>query len=410
MTGKRKIQAFALLAHLLGCGAAPTPVPTTPESPPSSPPDVASAALPFAVLMGRGGSEVPIDRCYQELFGARVVCIGEEHPNPHHHWAQLRLLDELSQRQKAAGIEGALGLEMIQRPFQGVLDDYASGKIDEETLLARVGWKTRWGFDFALYRPMLRLARERGLALLALNAVKELTRKVSRKGIDALTEAERAQLPEIDLEDDEHRAWFFGLMEAMGGAGAHGDKKTRTEADKAAAEARAAAAAARAQRVYAAQVLWDETMAETAANWLAGGESRQVIILAGGGHCHASGIIRRLKRRGVSPALSVQPVVDDGEGNVADLLAEQKNDYLFVMKGESTAGEETAAPQGAAPPKPPHPMPPRHPDGGEETRPPHPTPPHPAPRHPDGAESPRPPHPMPRHPDGGEEAASPRDE
>ena len=59
---------------------------------------------------------------------------------------------------------------------------------------------------------------------------------------------------------------------------------------------------------------------------------RQIIILAGSGHCHDSGVIRRLQRRGVKPAVSVHPLIDDGEGNVAALLASPENDYLFVMK------------------------------------------------------------------------------
>ena len=86
-----------------------------------------------------------------------------------------------------------------------------------------------------------------------------------------------------------------------------------------------------AERIYAAQVLWDETMAEGASRWLTGGVNRHIVILAGNGHCHESAIVRRLKRRGVKSAVSVRPIVDDGEGNVAALLAEPENDYLFVM-------------------------------------------------------------------------------
>jgi len=358
------------LALSWGCATTAAPGPAAPEPPTEKaepPPDVEKSALPFSVLVARGGREVEPEFFYDQLSMAQVVCIGEQHTDPHHHWAQLHLLHELSKRQQASGVEGALGMEMVQRPFQGVLDDYAAGKIDEETMRSRIGWKKRWGYDYALYGPMIRLAKKRGLALLALNTVKELTKKVSRKGLDALSDADRTRLPEIDLANASHRAWFFDLMTGMGGAGGHSSKKAKKEQS----EAAKAEAAARSERIYSAQVVWDETMAETAADWLAGGDKRQVIILAGGGHCHDSAIIARLERRGADPVLSVQPVVDDGEASVAEHLAEPKNDYIFAMKPKA---KPVAKPQPKAPAaKPPHPMPhPKPAVGGK--KPPHPTP------------------------------------
>jgi hypothetical protein len=45
-------------------------------------------------------------------------------------------------------------------------------------------------------------------------------------------------------------------------------------------------AAAGAERFYTAQVIWDETMAESAAAWLDAEEPRRIVIVAGNGHCH----------------------------------------------------------------------------------------------------------------------------
>jgi uncharacterized iron-regulated protein len=85
-----------------------------------------------------------------------------------------------------------------------------------------------------------------------------------------------------------------------------------------------------ADRVYTVQVIWDETMAEGAATWVAD-DDRAMVLLAGNGHCHDSAIVRRVQRRGVTPAISVRPIIDDGEGNVAEAIQEKQNDYLFVM-------------------------------------------------------------------------------
>src|SRR5690606_16776430 len=236
---------------------------------------------------------------------AAVICVGEEHTNPHHHWAQLHILDELGRERSGASM--ALGMEMFQRPFQGVLDDYAAGRIDERALRERTGWAERWGYDFALYRPMVAMAAERGMSILALNISKELRKRVARQGLEGLGEAERAELPELDLDDARHRAWFDELMAEIGGHGSEAGDEDGPEA------------AARAQRIYTVQVLWGETMAETAARWVVAARGRQVIILAGNGHCHDSAIVGRVRRRGVDQVVSVRPVIDGngGGGRVA---------------------------------------------------------------------------------------------
>ncbi len=303
------------------------------------------------------------------------MCLGENHRNPHDHWAQLHMVDQLTARNRKAGVATALGMEMFQRPFQGVLDDFAARRIDEAALLSRSGWKDRWGFDWSLYRPMVVMARDRGATLVALNAPRELTKKVSRRGVDRLEPGDRRALPELVLDDADHRAWWDSMMEAMGGAHGHstaqdgdesqdgddeadepgsesepghagksaGDgkpdkKKHAPSAEEKEADEDADARAA-GERIYAAQVLWDESMAESASAWLKAGKDararRQIIILAGNGHCHESAIVRRIERRGVSAAVSVRPIIDDGEGNVAALLAAPENDYLFVMTPSS---------------------------------------------------------------------------
>src|SRR5689334_6596471 len=88
---------------------------------------LAAAALPYQVLDGRSGRQVEEAAFWARLQRARAVCVGEDHPNPHHHWFQLRVVQELGKRNPA---KLALGLEMIQRPFQGPLDDYAAKRID----------------------------------------------------------------------------------------------------------------------------------------------------------------------------------------------------------------------------------------------------------------------------------------
>ncbi|HSK02078.1 MAG TPA: ChaN family lipoprotein [Kofleriaceae bacterium] len=337
-------RALLVLVVAAGCGgrypgpAAPTGRPA-PEKAAMPKGGIESAALPYVVLDGRTGRQLDEAAFWPRLAQARAVCIGEEHPNPHHHWVQLHAVRRLVAARKDEAL--ALGLEMIQRPFQGVLDDYAAKRIDADALKSRTGWEERWGYDFGFYGPTLDVALAAGAKLLALNASRELTKKVSRQGLESLTPDERAQVPELKLDDVRHRAWFDGLMNEMGGAHAHGRRaEDKDEAgdphgepagkpdrsDKAGKPAMPSA-----ERIYTVQVLWDETMADLGARWLAANPRGRLIILAGNGHCHDSAIVGRLKRRGTTDVLSVRPVIDL-EGNVAEVLAKPMNDYVFVLQ------------------------------------------------------------------------------
>lgn len=284
---------------------------------------VEAAALPFEVL-DRDGRIVAADDLYAALAGARAVCLGERHRNPHDHWAQLHLFDQVSTRAAADGRAVALGMEMVQRPHQGVLDDYAAGRIDGDALVRRSGWEERWGYDFDLYRPVIEMARDRKGALLALNVSTELRDKIRAMGIDGLGPADRKRVPELDLDNPEHRAWWNAVMASMGGHphGNRGHGPDLSDEEK----------KARAEKMYRAQVLWDETMADTASRWLARTDNGVVVILAGNGHCHDSAIVDRIKRRGVARVVSVRPIMDTGEGEVAAAVADRENDFLFVMK------------------------------------------------------------------------------
>lgn len=297
---------------------------------PTTPPGIESAGLPYRIVDARTGRDVSETDAWAKLGAARAVCIGEEHPNPHHHWAQMHIVEELGRRAKVAGVALALGMEMVQTPFQGVLDDYAAGKIDDAALMSRTGWEDRWGYDFAMYKPILARALGASAKLIALNPPRELIKKISHGGLEALTPEEKAALPELKLDDPQHRKWWNDLMAEMGGAGAHTSKDTKDENGAETSEEPPPDDAGADERFYTVQVLWDESMAEGAAKWIVGQSGRAMIIIAGNGHCHDSAVVNRIKRRGVPDAVSVLPIIDDG-GNVAAELANPMNDYLFVM-------------------------------------------------------------------------------
>jgi uncharacterized iron-regulated protein len=338
MSASPRRHAVSVLAlAVLGCGGRYGGAPVEPPQPAGR--GIEAAALPYQIVDARTGKSVDEPAFWGRLVAAHAVCVGEEHPNPHHHWMQLHVVRELIKR-LPRGTRLALAMEMFQRPFQGVLDDYAARRIDAVQLRSRSGYEDRWGYDYGFYGPTIDAAVGAGAQLLAASAAKELTKKVVHHGLESLTPEEKTKLPELKLDDRVHRAWFDALMEDMGGSAAHSQSKSNDDAAHAPPSKPAPQHGGgdagdempSADRVYTVQVIWDETMADTSARWLAANPGGHLILLAGNGHCHDSAVINRLKRRGVGDAISVRGVIDDGEGSVGEALARPINDFLVVLQ------------------------------------------------------------------------------
>ncbi len=269
---------------------------------------VAKAALPLYVQ--RGEEKLVEPALWQALARERVICFGEQHDDPAHHFAQRRALEELAARSAAEHRVLAAGFEMFQKPYQAALSGFVAGTLPEAQFLIDSEYSERWGFDFALYRPLLETARDNNLEVLALNTPRELTRKVGRTGLESLDAGERNQLPEMDLQNAEHKAYFDAAM-----------SHHPMPADR------------KAENIYAAQVLWDETMAETAAAWLSrAGDNAQLILFAGAGHCHESAIPARITRRVQLPVLSVVPVHASQLTKFEDA---KRYDWLMVLEDQA---------------------------------------------------------------------------
>lgn len=281
------------------------PPDTTPEPLPRD--IVAQSALPLHGLAA--GTVLSEAELWDRLAQNPAVCLGETHDIAADHFAETRAIAELAKRAQGAGARLAVGFEMFQRQFQDTLSAFVAGQIDEAALLAGTDYVKRWGYDFSLYRPMLEEARDLRLPALALNMRSEITQKIGRTGLDSLTESERAELPELVLDDAEHRAFIFGLFGVL---------------PEHAAEFGL-------ENVYVAQTTWDETMADSAARWLNDtGAGARLAILAGDAHCHESAIPRRLTRR-TQLAVTSTAIVLQSELDAPDFSADGY-DVLIVLE------------------------------------------------------------------------------
>lgn len=299
-------------------GEPPPPEPDPREHPHAKRPKVRRDAVrrvraDFHGVRVRDGEALAPEAFLDEIADADVICVGEHHDSLHDHWAQLRILRGLLQRGPASGRAVGVGLEMVQRPFQKELTRYVQRDLRERDFLKAVEWEQRWGYAFNFYRPLLQHVGRGGGEALALNAPRELTSKVARVGLRGLDDKERESLPDLDLGDKQHRELFDAAMR-------HHPVPTSNL-----------------RRYYAAQVIWDETMADTAANWVVERQpARQLLIAAGSAHCREPAIPRRVRRRLQDVrAISVRPLVEGGEPSLAQTLETGSFDYVFYMSPES---------------------------------------------------------------------------
>lgn len=239
---------------------------------------------------------------YDALDDFRFVLVGETHDSPEDHALQADIFRALT----ANGQKVALGMEMFQRPFQKPLDSYVSGEIDEAAMLIATEYDERWGFDPDFYSPLWRQAQSLNLAIVALNAQRELTKRVSAVGMDGLSEAEKAELPEMDLSSEPYRTWLRDIFAGHG---------MKLEPQKF-------------ERFFQAQVLWDEMMAQTAVEFMAANPTySQMVIAVGRGHVEQGwGIPDRIRRRTDATLAVVLRVPAGTTSNQAVVLA----DYVIV--------------------------------------------------------------------------------
>jgi len=238
----------------------------------------------------------------------RVIFVGETHDSIDDHAVEFAVLEGLHQRWPG---KLALGLEMLPRNAQADLDAYVEGGMDEEAF-ARV-WTRHWGHTFPYYEKILRYARDHRIKVLALNVEDDLKKAVREKPVQEIEADLADRLPEMDLADPHHRAMTQAIFEA------HRMGPQDMEA------------------FYRVQVLWDETMAQTAADYLRSpeGKGKRLVILAGGNHVrHGYGIPRRLFRRIPVPYVIVLPFAVEIPENKRDRMMDVQAPELPMPPGD----------------------------------------------------------------------------
>jgi uncharacterized iron-regulated protein len=209
------------------------------------------------------GVPATIDQIVAALAGVEVVFLGEQHDDTTAHALQLeifrRAIERYSRERKVA-----LSLEMFEKDVQIIVNEYLAGLISEPQFLAA---SRPWGNYKTDYRPLVELAKEKKLEVVAANAPRRYVNMVSRLGRDSLNGLSKearewlAPLPYADPSET-YKNKFNALMSANRDPGA---------------------ATAHSPIVFS-QALWDATMAWSIAETLKKNKGGLVIHLNGSFH------------------------------------------------------------------------------------------------------------------------------
>ncbi len=150
---------------------------------------IVSAQSPQAYdIFDSKGKSVNFKKMALQLAEADVVLFGEYHNNPISHWLQLELAKALYELKKD---ELSLGFEMFESDNQGVINEYLLGLITEASFERDCRLWPNYKTD---YKPLIQLAKDFGLKVIASNVPRRYAAMVSKGGFEVLN-----KLPEYSL-------------------------------------------------------------------------------------------------------------------------------------------------------------------------------------------------------------------
>ena len=192
---------------------------------------------------------------WTSIAGADVIYIGETHDSRSDHEYELELIRGMIRRR----MHFAIGWEMFERTQQRELDRFNARRLSLPELFARTGFEKSWGSYSPLYSRIMEETAQARIPNIGLNAPTALAHKIA-KG-DPLSLNEKKQIPrEFQVPAGAYRHFLQLLGKHPG--------MNQDNLD----------------RFFAAQNLWDQTMARTILEFQEKNPTTKLVVLTGRGH------------------------------------------------------------------------------------------------------------------------------
>jgi uncharacterized iron-regulated protein len=256
--------------------------------------------------------------------GADVVFVGELHGNPGAHALQLDVLQFMG---KSAKKRLALSTEQFERDAQSALNAFMErdlkglsleelGKLEDAFTKETRAWP-----NYADYRPLVEFCRENKRLVIAGNVPRPLAARVNKEGPEVLekftTEEKAWCASKLNAPEGAYKDKFFEVM---------GSSTSAKKDDKYATM----------ERMYNAQCLKDDTMAESITSWLDKNKNGKVLHINGAFHS-AGGLGVPEKLKALRPDLKIVIItcIEADNPFTAELSAEDAkgNDFVVFVPG-----------------------------------------------------------------------------
>ena len=214
----------------------------------------------FTVFDGKGNPS-SLAAIVKAMDGADAIFLGEQHDDSVGHSLEFEIFKQAVANYSARR-RVALSMEMFERDIQIVVDEYLNGQVSEAQFLAS---SRPWGNYKTDYRPLVELAKDKKLPVIAANAPRRYVNMVSRGGRDTLNGLTK-----------EAKTWLAPLP--------YGEPSETYSKKFKALMGPSPEAQMGIDKILASQSLWDATMSNSVASFLKKNKHALVVHLNGSFH------------------------------------------------------------------------------------------------------------------------------
>ncbi|QEC79593.1 ChaN family lipoprotein [Mucilaginibacter ginsenosidivorax] len=229
----------------------------------------AAPAIHYKIYNTATQKQATVADIINNMAGADVLFFGEEHNDSTGHLLELELFKQLAQQYPG---KTALSMEMFTTDCQLVLNEYLNGLIREKNLVS----DARTWPNYKDYRPMVELAKQSQIPVIAANAPSRYTNMVTRGGLNSLQQLDtqaKSFLAPLPI-DTATGPYYDKFVKIMGGHSAMAG-----------------------MQIYQSQNLWDATMGWSIARFYKKHTDFKIMQINGGFHSEEKmGAVAQLKK------------------------------------------------------------------------------------------------------------------
>lgn len=272
------------------------------------------------------GQTLVSEQLFKRLGNSRIVLLGEAHTTLAHHRWQHYMLSALHSR----NANMIVGFEMLPRRAQAALDAWSAGNLSEKEFLVQSDWRKVWGYDAALYLPLLHFVRFNRLPAIALNIDRKLVSRVGQQGWQALGNDQRMGLSDPAPASDDYRD---ALVEIYAYKQALRQESEGKEIDDSETDLSQVMSSESFANFVDAQLTWDRAMAEALAAAHRRDPGAILVGIVGRGHLeYGYGVPHQLADMGIDDVDVLLPLDSNDD---CDSLPAELASAVFVVDAEA---------------------------------------------------------------------------